>query len=137
MPGEAAKEFVRWLEENNLDYYQEALDKEGYDDLESFSMIPDEEIEQLCDQVKMRPGHRRKMPALIARAKEDFTQELQIQKELKAAELSRRMREIKGEQGKLKNQETHKVEQSKISRPPESTSDPSTAVQTTLPEGKR
>ena len=60
--------FVGWLKRNNLPYQRELAD-EGYDDLESFSMIPEDEIDELCETVKMKAGHRRKMPALVARAK--------------------------------------------------------------------
>ena len=140
---DATEEFTRWLRANNLHIYQAAFAEEGYDDLTSFSMIPEDEIEELCKTVNMKPGHRRKIPILVNQAKKDFERELKIKNSLKDAELSRRMREIEGEA--KTNEDTDEGDQSKGSLPDGarrpmqlSPSQPnSAAAQISLPEGKR
>ena len=55
--GDDIDEFSTWLRVNKIHVYQQALEDEGYDDVESFSMIPENEIEALCETVKMKPGN--------------------------------------------------------------------------------
>ena len=90
---DTAEEFGGWLKKNTLHAYQEALAEEGYDDLASFSMITEDEIEELCASVKMKPGHRKKMPMLIDKAK----RELEVKEQIEEAERKRKMRKLEEE----------------------------------------
>ena len=144
---DATQAFAQWLRRNNLHSYQEALADEGYDDLESFSMISSEEIEELCATVQMKPGHRKKMPALVDRAREDFKRELEIKKHVEEAERKRRIREITAEERKeeqqMEEQEEERLRKKRERNEKEETKrgpkDASTASQSRLPlpNGKR
>ena len=115
--------FVGWLKRNNLPYQRE-LAEEGYDDLESFSMIPEDEIDELCRTVKMKTGHRRKMPALVARAKDEVKREREREQRRIDIEESRLRK--RGE-GAEKTQDDDRI----------SANDTTTNPRQELPRGKR
>ena len=92
-------DFARWLGENKLSAYQQALSDEGYDDLVSFSMIAQDEIDELADAVKMKPGHRKKMGILIQQAKEDAQRQMALkQREKEVKDGSKEEHKRHGEQ---------------------------------------
>ena len=102
---DARKEFARWLKKNNLQTYRESLEEEGYDDLMSLSMIPSCEVDELCTTLKMKPGHKRKMAALMAELSRDMQlkqKEAAVKDAEKEHELSRRMRKIEAKEKRVR-----------------------------------
>ena len=73
--------------------------EEGYDDLESLTLLSAEEVDELCAEVKMKPGHRRKMPVIIERAKEEVA--LMLRDETIKIGVLRGKAEIRGEEAQL------------------------------------
>ena len=65
-------EFVGWLKRNKLQAYQQALEDEGYEELESLVLLDEKEIEELSAAVEMKAGHRKKFPVAIQTAREDL-----------------------------------------------------------------
>ena len=142
---DAAEDFAVWLRRNNIHIYQESFADEGYDDLESFSLIPAEEIEELCKAVKMKPGHRRKMPGLVDRAREEIklemarkknemereTREMEVKKLEEEQDRKRRIRDIAAEEKRVQEKDARhqKAAASKTTRPDK--------AERELPEGKR
>jgi hypothetical protein len=51
--------------------YAEILVSLGYEDLESVVIMSEEEIDELSTSINMRPGHKRKFPVAIMKAKEE------------------------------------------------------------------
>ena len=43
-------------------------------------MLTEDEIDELCTAISMKPGHRKRFPALLARATDEMEQENKIQK---------------------------------------------------------
>ena len=55
------------LQELNLKMYeQELIDEQGYDSVETLKMLSPDELTQLADDCKMKPGHKRKFIAAFA-----------------------------------------------------------------------
>ena len=53
-------EFVEWLSEQKFVSYQQALEDEGYEDLQSLTLLSDEQIEELsviCKTYLLDPAH--------------------------------------------------------------------------------
>jgi hypothetical protein len=65
-------EFLDWLKELKFLPYQQALEDEGYEDLESLALLTKEQIEELSATIKMRPGHKFKFPVAIQTAREEL-----------------------------------------------------------------
>jgi len=55
------------LQELNLKMYeQELIDQQGYDSVETLKMLSPDELTQLADDCKMKPGHKKKFLAAFA-----------------------------------------------------------------------
>ena len=91
--GSPHDKFITWLKTNNLQSYQKALEEEGYDDLATLSVMTQEEIDELSTSIGMKPGHRRKLPLLIKKAREE--EEEQDEKQKVDKELARIERDRK------------------------------------------
>ena len=122
--GSMEEDFAGWLEKNKLEAYGDALAEQGYDDLASFSMIPEDEIDELCRTVKMKAGHRRKMPALVARAKDEVKRERE--REQRRIDIEESQLRKRGE-GAEKTQDDDRI----------SANDTTTNPRQELPRGKR
>ena len=94
---DATEEFTRWLRKNNLHMYSEHLAEEGYDDLRSLCALSEDEVEELCITMKMRPGHMKKMPLLVNKLR----LEMEVTEQLEQAERERQLQEIEEEKGSL------------------------------------
>ena len=46
--------------------YYTALEEEGYDAVGSLILLSAEEIDELCTVIKMKPGHKKRFPVVIA-----------------------------------------------------------------------
>ena len=53
----------------------------GYDLLESLILLSQEEIEELSVSIKMKPGHKRRFPAAVQKAREEAKREEEEQDE--------------------------------------------------------
>ena len=65
------EDFKLWLEKYKMGSYYAALEEEGYDAVESLILLSDEEIGELCTAIKMKPGHTKRFPVVIAEAREE------------------------------------------------------------------
>ena len=54
----AHDKFVAWLKKNMLHSYQQDLEEQGYEELESLVLLSEEEIEELSTSINMKPGNR-------------------------------------------------------------------------------
>jgi len=55
------------LQELNLKQYeQELIDEQGYDSVETLNEMSPDELSQLADDCKMKPGHKKKFLAAFA-----------------------------------------------------------------------
>lgn len=100
------QEFIEWLKNNKFMPYQQALEEEGYEELESLVLLSKEEIEDLSTAIKMRPGHKKKLPVAIQSAREEL-------EELKAKRKKLKQEQEKEQEEKAKKQEREKEEQEK------------------------
>ena len=50
--------FLMWLTKKKLHSYYKDLAAEGYDDLESLTLLTEEEINDLATKVSMKPGRK-------------------------------------------------------------------------------
>ena len=114
-------DLATWLEANYLQSYLEALKQEGYDDLLSLSMLPEDEVDELCTALKMKPGHKRKMPALVRRLKHDMKRDeaiLEAKRKIEDAEreqeVEERLRKIETKKGAPKEDDENEL----VSRKP-------------------
>ena len=48
-----------WLENCHLGQYADKFEEEGYDDVDAIKDLDEEELNELCDEVGMKTGHRR------------------------------------------------------------------------------
>eukprot|EP00964_Phaeocystis_antarctica_P148069 scaffold114808_cov67-Phaeocystis_antarctica.AAC.4 len=72
------------LQELNLDQYeQELIDEQGYDSVDTLKELSPDELTQLADDCKMKPGHKKKLHA--ARRKSDTALRLMAATETKPA----------------------------------------------------
>jgi hypothetical protein len=58
-----------WLAENNLSAYLTAFEEDGYD-VQVLSKLNEEELSEVMDDVKMKKGHRRKLPLALEQVRE-------------------------------------------------------------------
>merc|ERR1711865_7727 len=65
-----ADEFAQWLEENKLTAYPPAFEKEGYDGLDILLSLSEEELEELASTLKMKKGHRIRLPLAVSKARQ-------------------------------------------------------------------
>ena len=66
-----ADDFAQWLEENKLIAYLPALEEEGYDGLDILLSLSEEELEELASTLKMKKGHRIRLPLAVNKAAEE------------------------------------------------------------------
>jgi hypothetical protein len=66
----------------------------GYDLLESLILLSQEEIEELSVSIKMKPGHKRRFPVAVQKARED----MQEQEEMRKRDKAKREKEAKREE---------------------------------------
>ena len=66
------QQFIDWLKRNKLISYQQPLEDEGYEELESLTLLTPEQIEELSVTIQMRPGHKVKFPVAIQKAREEL-----------------------------------------------------------------
>ena len=83
-PATPHAKFIEWLKNNMLHSYQQALEEEGYEELESLTLLSEKEIDELSTSIKMKPGHRKKLPVAIKRAREEMQEREQERKREKA-----------------------------------------------------
>jgi hypothetical protein len=77
-------EFLEWLKELKFLPYQQALEDEGYEELESLTLLTPEQIEELSVTIQMRPGHKVKFPVAIHKAREELQESREELEEVKA-----------------------------------------------------
>ena len=51
-------DFVEWLKHNKLQAYQQALEDEGFEELESLALLNDEQLEDLSSAIQMKRRYR-------------------------------------------------------------------------------
>ena len=89
-------DFSAWLENHKLHSYKQALAEEGYEGIESLTLLSDEEIEELSRSVNMKPGHKKTFPVAIEKARQgmkEHQREKELAKEL-AQELTQELAKI-------------------------------------------
>ena len=130
--------FVKWLTRNNLQNYQQALEAEGYDDLYSVSVIPEDELDELCLTLKMKPGHRRKMPMLINKLRREIERKDKLTEAEQQQALSRRMWEIEKEKREMEEEEEDHRSRKQQEKTGKDVQDlPASETNVSLPDGKR
>ena len=77
----------------------------GYEDLESVSLLSEEEIDELATSIKMRPGHRRKLQAVMSKVRAEMKEQEEIQKREKEEAEEKRKRERTKRQREEEEQE--------------------------------
>jgi hypothetical protein len=107
-PNSRKLEFIRWLEEYQFQPYQQLLEEEGFDDLESLTLLSQEEIQELSTAIHMKLGHKKKFPVAIQNGRE----EIKRQKEEQAEKLKRDKLEQEEESAKLRREKERKEKQS-------------------------
>ena len=95
------REFIDWLKKNKLTSYQQALEDEGYEELESLTLLTPEQIEELSVTIHMRPGHKVKFPVAIQAARDE------LQKRKKQKQEQEKEQEEKAKRQKEEEQLTH------------------------------
>jgi hypothetical protein len=66
------EEFTKWLRENMLHSYKQALEEQGFEELESLTLLTDVEIAELSSAINMKMGHAKKFPAAIDDARKEL-----------------------------------------------------------------
>jgi hypothetical protein len=89
----------------------------GYDLLESLTLLSKEEIEELSISIKMLPGHKRRFPAAIQKAREHMQEQKEIRKRERAKlERERGREEAKREREEEKRESEEKDQEEKQKR---------------------
>jgi hypothetical protein len=104
--------FLEWLHRNMLSGYQQSLEDQGFEELESLTLLTDEEINELSTAISMKLGHKKKFPVAIQQAREelqeardDITREKRYVKE-EQEEQRERDREEQKEQRRMEKELT-------------------------------
>ena len=78
---ERRHKFSVWLGENNLQGYASAFEEEGFNDLAVLAELSDAEVEELASGMRMKMGHKKKLPIAIRVLKEEREKEKRKKKE--------------------------------------------------------
>ena len=65
-----AEAFRQWLEDNSYLDYRAGLEEQGYDGLDVLADLSDDELMELAASLKMKPGHRRRLPLAVKKVKQ-------------------------------------------------------------------
>ena len=87
------------MNKNKLMAYQQALEEEGFEDVESLTLLTSGEIEELSTAIKMKFGHKKKFPVAIQKAREELKEQDERSKRQKEEEqLTHALAKIEREQ---------------------------------------
>ena len=80
---ERREKFTIWLEHNNLQDYASAFEEEGFNDLAVLAELSDAQVEELASGLRMKMGHKMKLPIAIRnlKKKKDKEEKREQQKE--------------------------------------------------------
>ena len=115
-------EFLVWLKKHKLQAYCAPLEevilistldlvltitlsKEGFDDLQSLTLLTTEEIDELATAIGMKQGHKKKFPVLIQQAREqmeELEEERRREKEKQRREDTREEEELEEKRRRAK-----------------------------------
>ena len=96
---ERRRKFAIWLEQNNLQDYASAFEEEGFNDLAVLAELSDAEVEELASGLRMKMGHKKKLPIAIRNLKKKKDKE---EKREEDEEDRRLKREQEEEEDRLK-----------------------------------
>ena len=98
---EKRQKFSVWLVENNLLDYASAFEEEGFNDLAVLAELSDAEVEELASGLRMKMGHKKKLPIAIRNLKKmkEKEQRQEQQREQEKEKDRRLQREQQREQG--------------------------------------
>jgi hypothetical protein len=102
------RKFAIWLEQNNLQDYASAFEEEGFNDLAVLAELSDAQVEELASGLRMKMGHKMKLPIAIRNLKEDREEEREKEKEQKIKEKIRKKQE---EDRRLKREQEEEEDQ--------------------------
>jgi hypothetical protein len=94
---EKRQKFSVWLVENNLLDYASAFEEEGFNDLAVLAELSDAEVEELASGLRMKMGHKKKLPIAIRNLKKMKEKE-QRQEQQREQEEDRRLKNRKLEE---------------------------------------
>ena len=92
---ERRQKFSVWLGQNNLHDYASAFEEEGFNDLAVLAELSDAQVEELASGMRMKMGHKMKLPIAIRNLKEKKDKEEKRQQEEEQQELERHKKEKK------------------------------------------
>jgi hypothetical protein len=95
-------EFIEWLKRNKLQQYQKNLEEEGFEVLESLTLLSDEEVESLSTAMQMKLGHKKLFPVAIRKAREELKELEEKRKIEKEEQEKKRKRDMKDQEEKRK-----------------------------------
>jgi len=98
-------DFAEWLKKHKLLSYQQALEEEGFEDLQSLVLLSPEQIEELSSAINMKMGHKLKFPVTIQDAREDMKREkIKREREKEEGEEQRKKEKVKREREEAKRE---------------------------------
>jgi hypothetical protein len=101
------REFIDWLKKYKLMPYHKALEDEGFEDVESLTILTGEEIEELSTAVKMKFGHKKKFPVAIHKAREEL-EKREKQKQEQEKEQEEKAKRLKSKREKEEQEQEEK-----------------------------
>ena len=117
------EDFQLWLEKYKMGSYYAALEEEGLDTVESLILLSEQEIDELCTRIKMKLGHKKRFPVVIAEAREAEEKKKKVEKEREedAAEEKRKKKQRQEQkeqrvEQKAKQDEEDELEERKIAK---------------------
>ena len=97
--------FVEWLKHNKLQAYQQALEDEGFEELESLALLNDEQLEDLSSAIQMKLGHKLKFHKVLKKAREKMNEQEAKQKTEKEERRRQTRRKKKKNNKKMKTED--------------------------------
>ena len=104
--------------------YQQALEAEGYEDLESLTLMTEEEIAELSTAINMKAGHKKKFAAAILKARREMKLEEEEAQELAKIETEQRLAKAKANARQLHTDDRKDVDNTKAQQAKRSTEMP-------------